>query len=331
MLISIIIPTYNEEENIPEFYNQVSPILDALPYQWEMIFVNDGSRDQSAGCVAALHEKDRRVCLVSLSRNFGSYSAISAGLLHARGDAIVCISCDLQDPPELIPDFIKAWEGGADIVWGVRATRTDPGLKSIYANLFYWILRKLIWKDFPPGGMDYGLFDRRIIDEYNSLPVRNTIPFMTIYNFGFSQVQLPYNRRERKHGQSNWPLFKRIKSAVDVLVDFSYVPIRFTSYLGLFISLLSFAYGTFVVLNRIIFGTGGSGWPSLIAVTSFLGGLQLIVLGLLGEYLWRVAEQVREHPRFIIMNRLGFQPDEPERKETDIYSPHSFEKANSGH
>src|SRR5258708_34085026 len=120
MLISIIIPTYNEEENIPEFYNQVSPILDALPYQWEMIFVNDGSRDQSAGCVAALHEKDRRGCLVGLGRKFGSYSAIRAGVLPARGGGIVCISFDLQGPPERIPEFIKARQGGAEIVWGVR-------------------------------------------------------------------------------------------------------------------------------------------------------------------------------------------------------------------
>src|SRR5262249_32454315 len=170
-----------------------------------------------------------------LSRNFGSYGAISAGLIHARGDAVVCISCDLQDPPELITEFVRQWESGMDIVWGVRASRDDPGLKSFYANTFYWILKPFVWKDFPQGGMDYGLFDRRIIDLYNNMPVRNTIPFFTIFDMGFRQAQVPYHRRGRLRGHSNWPMFKRIKSAIDVLVDFSYLPIRSITILGIVI------------------------------------------------------------------------------------------------
>jgi dolichol-phosphate mannosyltransferase len=323
MSISIVVPTYNEEENIQAFYDQVSAVLSKLNYSWEMIFVNDGSRDRSAQIVADLHQQDSRVCLINLSRNFGSYGAITAGFLHARGDSIICISCDLQDPPELIPDFVRCWEEGNDIVWGVRATRVDPGLKSLYANTFYWVLRRFIWKDFPPGGMDYGLFDRRIIDLFNQMPVRNTIPFLTIYNMGFRQVQLPYHRRERVRGKSNWTLLRRLKSALDVLLDFSYLPIRTISLLGYIISAASLAYGLFVVFNRIVFGIGGSGWPSVIALVAFLGGIQLAVLGMLGEYVWRVAEQVRDRPRFLIANRLGFSQDERPGTSIEAYRPHS--------
>lgn len=327
MLLSIVVPTYNEEENVPVFYEEVSAVLNQLPYEWEMIFVNDGSRDRSADKVKELHVRDPRVRLLSLSRNFGSYSAISAGLLYAHGDAMVCISCDLQDPPELIFEFVKHWEEGADIVWGVRASRDDPGLKSVYANLFYWIIRKTVWQDFPSGGMDCGLFDRRIVDLYNQLPIRNTIPFFTIYDMGFKQARIPYHRRARLRGTGNWPLFKRIKSAIDVLVDFSYVPIRIISLFGYLISALSFLYALFVVFNRVVLGVGSSGWPSIMVLVAFLGGLQLVVLGVLGEYLWRVAEQARERPRFFLMERVGFSSEENPGRNQEQYRPHSREKS----
>jgi glycosyltransferase involved in cell wall biosynthesis len=322
MLISVVVPTYNEETNILPFYERTAKVLDATGYNWEIIHVNDGSRDQSVDLLLQLRERDARVKCLNLSRNFGSYGAISAGLIHARGDAIACISCDLQDPPELIADFVKGWEQGYDIVWGVRETRTDPGLKSLYANVFYWIIRKLIWRDFPPGGMDYGLFDRRVIDLYNQTPARNNIPFLTIYDMGFRQQRLPYHRQERQRGTSHWTFFRRVKSAIDVVLDFSYFPIRAVTILGFVISLLSLLYATFVVLNRLLFGVGGDGWTSTMAVISFIGGIQLIVLGMLGEYIWRVAEQVRDRPRFIIMDRYGFEDSETPGRQQEIFRPH---------
>lgn len=323
MLVSIVVPSYNEEENVQPFYHAISEVMSHTHYDWEIIFVNDGSRDRTVAAVEALRQQDKRVKLISLSRNFGSYSAISAGLLYAAGDGIVVISCDLQDPPELIQQFIERWEGGADIVWGVRASRVDPGLKSIYANTFYWILRRFIWPDFPQGGMDYGLFDRRIIELYNALPIRNTIPFLAIYDLGFRQEQIPYHRQERQRGYSKWTFFRRIKAAIDVMLDFSYFPIRLVSTLGFTIALLSFLYGTFVAINRILFDIGGSGWPSTIVITAFIGGVQLIVLGMLGEYLWRVAEQVRQRPRFIIMNQVGLNAPMQQPIHQESYRPHS--------
>jgi dolichol-phosphate mannosyltransferase len=323
MQISVIIPTYNEEENIEAFYGRVAPILESLPYDWEMIFINDGSRDRSAELIQALHERDTRVRLLNLSRNFGSYGAISAGFMYAHGDAIIAISCDLQDPPELIRDFVQKWEEGADIVWGVRASREDPGLKSLYANSFYWFLRRFVWPDFPPGGMDFGLFDRRVIDLYNQLPVRNTIPFLTIYDMGFRQERLPYHRQARLRGVSGWSFLRRLKAAIDVMIDFSYTPIRFITGLGFVVSFLSLLYAAFVIFNRLVFGIGGSGWPSLVVLLTLFGGIQLVVLGTLGEYIWRVAEQVRERPRFLIMDRVGFEKTENPGRGQERYQAHA--------
>lgn len=326
MLISVVIPTYNEEENIPGTYQRLSGVLNALPYEWEMIFVNDGSRDRSAEVIADIHERDPRVCLLSLSRNFGAYGAISAGFVHARGAAIVCISCDLQDPPELIAEFVRQWEAGHDIVWGTRAGRKDPPLKSLFASTFYFLLRRLVWKDFPEGGIDYGLFDRRVIDLYNRMTPRNNLPFLTIYDMGFRQAQIPYQRVERQRGHSNWTFFRRIKAVIDVLLDFSYMPIRLVSTLGYIMSGLSLLYGIIIIFNRLILGQGGEGWPSIVASVVFIGGVQLVVLGILGEYIWRIADGVRDRPRFIIMDRRGFSPDETPGKDQEIYRPHSHEK-----
>jgi polyisoprenyl-phosphate glycosyltransferase len=327
MLISVVVPAYNEEENIPLFYDEIVRVMSQTSYDWEVIFVNDGSRDRSAEVLEAFHQRDSRIHYLNLSRNFGAYPAINAGLLYAKGDGVVCITCDLQDPPELILQFIPHWEKGADIVWGVRADRADPGLKSFYANAFYWIVRKVIWPDFPSGGMDFGLFDQRVIKLYNSLAPRNTIPFFAIYNMGFRQAQIPYSRRERKHGQSNWGLLRRIKAAIDVLVDFSYVPIRAISILGYFVSFFSFTYALIVLINRLFFDIGGSGWPSTIIILALLGGVQMLAMGILGEYLWRVAEQVRGAPRFFIMSRHGIPPGESPGTTQEQYYPHAHETA----
>lgn len=326
MLISIVVPTYDEEGNIDTFYARVSAVLEPLGYDWEMIFVNDGSRDNTIAEILALRERDERVKLVSLSRNFGSYSAITAGFVYARGNAIASISADLQDPPELIAEFVKRWEAGADIVWGVRETRNDPGFKSFYANTFYWIIRRMVWPDFPPGGMDYGLFDRRVIELYNNTPYRNTIPFFAIYDMGFRQEQVLYHRQNRTVGVSKWTFTRRIKAAIDVLLDFSYTPIRIVTLFGYMVSALSIFYALLVIINRLLLGIGGAGWPSSVVIPAFLGGVNLIVLGMLGEYLWRAVEQVRERPRYIIMEQDGFSSDHRPGLHHERYRPHSHHR-----
>lgn len=327
MLISIVVPVFNEEDNLHQFYDEILRVMTQTRYQWEVIFVDDGSQDRSPEIIAELHRTDSRIHTVRLSRNFGSYPALNAGLLHAKGDAVVCITADLQDPPALILDFLPEWEKGADIVWGVRVSRDDPGLKSFYANAFYWIVRLFIWPKFPSGGMDCGLFDQRVVKLYNALPVRNTIPFFTIYNMGFRQVQIPYSRQARQRGYSKWGMLRRIKAAIDVLVDFSYVPIRAMSLMGFFIGTLSLSYVLLVIISRFVLNMELSpGWPSTVVIMALLGGLQMVALGVLGEYVWRISEQVRLAPRFFIMGRLGIADDVNDGIPQEHYLRHTHEQ-----
>src|SRR6185503_13285127 len=206
-LISVVVPAMNEEENIGPFYQAVGSVLESLSdLDWEIIFVDDGSTDSTVERVLALRESDPRVGVLQLSRNFGSYAAIKAGFDYARGDAVITISADLQDPPELFPSFVKQWRDGSHIVWGVRQKRDDPWTKRVAANLFYRLVRKLALADLPEHGMDCGLFDRQVVDEFRKIKDKNSITFMTIYWMGFRQARIPYDRQNRKFGKSKWPV-----------------------------------------------------------------------------------------------------------------------------
>ncbi len=307
-LISVVVPAYNEEENVQFFYDAVTAVTNNLSeFDWEFLIVDDGSTDRTVERFRALAEKDRRLRILQLSRNFGSYAALRAGFDHARGDAVITISADLQDSPELFRTFVARWKEGYHTVWGVREQRDDPLTKKVLAALFYQVIRRLALAGLPVGGMDCGLFDRKVIDAFREIPDRNNITFMTIYWMGFRQAQVPYHRRERKFGQSKWPFRKRMKAALDVITSLSSLPIRFISYMGLFISMLSFLAAMVVVFNKLVWGIGEWGWPSLMVVMLFLGGIQLIMLGLIGEYLWRVGAQVRGQPWYIVMDKIGFE------------------------
>jgi dolichol-phosphate mannosyltransferase len=306
-LISVVIPAFNEESNIQPFFEELKVTIDQLPeVDWEIIFVDDGSTDKTVARVTALHEVDHRVKAVQLSRNFGSHPALSAGLSYASGDAAVVISADLQDPPALIETFLEQWRQGHHIVWGIRETRDDPWTKTLLANAFYRICRAVALPNFPKGGMDCGLFDRKVIDVFLGIGERNGYVFANILWTGFRQAQVPYARRARYSGVGKWGLAKRIKAAIDIIVSFSYLPIRFISYLGIFISCMSFVYASFLIVRRVWFGLGGSGWPSVMVAILFLGGVQLIMLGVLGEYIWRASDQVRARPLYVVMDEIGF-------------------------
>lgn len=306
-LISIVVPAMNEEENVSRFYDAALPVMDALSgYDWELIFVDDGSTDRTVDEVLRLRESDERVRLLQLSRNFGSYAAIRAGFEHARGDAVISISCDLQDDPSLFHDFVERWEEGYHTVWGVRARRDDSWSKTFLAKSFYRVVRGLALADLPTGGMDCGLFDRQVISEFLRIPDKHAITFMTIYWMGYKQARIPYHRKDRTHGESKWPLGKRIKAAVDVLTSFSYLPVRAASYVGIVISAISILSAGVILFNRVVLGIGSLGWPSIMVTVLFLAGVQLTVLGVLGEYIWRIASEVRGRPQHIVMERYGF-------------------------
>ncbi len=301
-MISIVVPVFNEEGNIRNFYDRMSAAVAKLPYATELVFVNDGSRDNSLTILKELAESDKRVTVINLSRNFGSYAALNAGWETARGDAIMSISADLQDPPEIINEFLPHWEAGNDIVWGVRAGREDPFFKALFAGMFYIALRKLALPDFPKDGMDIGLFSRHIIEKYLALKEQNSIPFITIFAMGFRQIRVPYRRVARVAGTSGWPFWKRLKFAVDVLVDHSYVPIRLMTLSGVVIAGLSFLYGLLLVLLKVFFGYGGPGWTSLATLITFMGGIQMLFLGLIAEYVWRTNRDVKSYPSYYIMD-----------------------------
>lgn len=306
-LISVITPVFNEEENIIPFYEAVKAVTDELNgFQWEFIFADDGSTDRTFEQIRLLREKDPRIFALQLSRNFGSYSALRAGFDYARGEAVITIAVDLQDSPQLFKPFVSQWQEGYHIVWAVRTHRADNWLKKTLATLFYRLAGQVALPQLPPGGMDYGLFDRKVIDAFRRINDQNNITFMTIYWMGFKQAWVPYRRGPRKRGASKWPLGKRLKSALDVLTSFSYLPIRLASYLGLAVSFLSLLGAGVIVVNKFILGIGGWGWPSIMVAMLLLGGVQLIMLGILGEYLWRVSNVVRGQPPYILMNRIGF-------------------------
>jgi len=309
-LISVIVPAMNEQDNVRAFYDRFKPVADSLSdFEWELIFVDDGSTDLTIERILGIREKDKRVRALQLSRNFGSYAAIKAGFDYAYGDAVITISADLQDPPELFSVFIERWREGYQIVWGVREQRDDPWSKKLAANIFYRLIRRLALTDLPEDGMDCGLFDRQVIDVFRQIRDKNSITFMTIYWMGFRQARVPYRRETRRFGTSKWPVGKRINSALDVITAFSYVPVRMSSYIGLTVSIIALVGALIVLFNRLILGVGGWGWPSLMIGVLFLGGIQMLMLGIVGEYLWRISSEVRDRPQYIVMNEVGFDDE----------------------
>jgi dolichol-phosphate mannosyltransferase len=306
-LVSIIVPIMNEVENIEIFYDAVIDVIHNLKeLNWEFIFVDDGSTDQSVEHLLLLREKDSRIRIIQLSRNFGSYAALRAGLAEAKGDAAITISADLQDNPQIFDSFVQHWENGYDIVWGVRKKRDDPWAKKLLAFSFYQLIRRIALPSLPVAGMDCGLFDRKIIEAFLKISDRNNVTFMTIYWMGFRQAFIYYDRKKRRFGKSKWPLGKRIKAALDVITSFSYLPIRFGSFLGLVVSAISIILASGMLFSKLTISKETASWLLVIIIGLFLGGLQLLILGIMGEYLWRISSEVRGRPEYIIMKKIGF-------------------------
>lgn len=312
MLISIIVPAYNEKENIPILYERISNVTKNIPsYNFEYIFVDDFSTDNSFEILKTISKEDNRIKLLKFSKNFGSHIACVAGLSYCSGNAAIVMSADMQEPPELIPELINKWCQKYDVVWAVREERSESKLKVLFAKLYYFVMRKIALKDFPLRGSDMFLIDRKVVDVVVSIKEKNTTLFGLICWSGFNQTTIPYKREKRKAGKSKWTFPKQIKLAIDSFVSFSYLPIRLSSYLGFFISFIGFSYALFIII-RAFFNKGQvAGWSSLMVVLLIVSGIQLLILGILGEYLWRSLEESRKRPLFIISERVGFNNDSP--------------------
>jgi polyisoprenyl-phosphate glycosyltransferase len=307
-LITIVVPVFNERDNLRAFYDAANDVLRSLADDdWEFIFVDDGSRDGSFDVLKELGASDPRVRALRFPRNFGSHVAIAAGLDYCHGDAAVIIAADLQDPPPLVRDFVGRWRDGFDVVWGARTGRDDGWLRSWGMSMFYRLVRRFAIPTYPKGGTgSFCLISRPVIDAFRECTERNRLTFGLIAWGGFRETAVPYHRPRRLVGSSSWTIGKMVKSAIDTFVSFSFLPIRAISFLGLTVSGLSFLFGFYLVVNRLLFGRGVQGWTSVMLAVLVLGGVQLVMIGVLGEYLWRILDEARARPLYIIERTLGF-------------------------
>lgn len=303
MLISIVVAQYNEVQNLPLLQERLRKVMESTGFDYELIVVDDHSTDGSPELLRSWATTDRSVKYIRLSRNFGSHAAFSAGLEACVGNIAILLAADLQDPPETIPLLLNEWRQGIDVVWAARSERLGESFTTkLLSSVYYFLMRKLALPEMPKQGADFVLLDRKVINAYNSISEKNTSFLAMILWLGFRQTTVSYVKEARAAGKSKWTLAKKIKLLVDSVVSFSFAPIRFASYLGMLVSLSAFAFSIDVFVNAL-FGQPIEGYSSLMMVVLWLGGIQLLILGILGEYLWRAFDQVRGRPYFIVEER----------------------------
>jgi dolichol-phosphate mannosyltransferase len=284
--LSIIVPAYNEADNLPLLFDAIKTAFATYPVEWEMVIIDDHSTDETYSAIQSIVENDPRVRGFRLSRNYGSHLAILCGLEHAVGACGVVLAADMQDPPAVIPKLMEQWKNGDHIVWAVRSSREGE--------------RKSIgMKEIPASGSDYFLLDRRVINTILQFNEKNVSILALLSWLGFRQSFIYYDKKERTYGRSGWNLEKKIKLVLDSFTSFSYLPIRLISYLGIIVALLGFLYAGIVIINAI-FGPPPQGWSSLMVVMLVVGGIQMMMMGILGEYLWRALDESRRRPLYTI-------------------------------
>jgi dolichol-phosphate mannosyltransferase len=307
-MISVVVPIFNERENLPELRRRLTEGLDSTGHDWEAVLVDDGSADGSGDVVRGFHDEDSRFKLVELSRNFGHQPAVTAGIHHARGDCVVLIDGDLQDPPEVIPRLVEQWEKGHQVVLGERRSRADGGgARGIGFRLFYPLLHSITdLPDGPDAGI-FGLMDRAVVAEFDKLPERNRfIPGLRSW-LGFGQTSVLYDRDGRAAGRPKQSLRRLVHYAMDAIFSFSVKPLRAATYLGFVVSTVAFLLAAWYFVTFFAFHKqSGSGFTTLVLCVLFLGGVQLICVGILGEYVGRIYEEVKQRPLYVVKSRTGF-------------------------
>ena len=302
-LISIVVPVYHNAGSLADLLAKFQALAGKnLSDTFEFIFVDDGSKDDSLAVLLALAKSEPRIRIIKLSRNFGSNPAIMAGMSQSHGSAVAVIAADLQDPPELIHDMLQHWRDGKKVVLAARQERDDPGIISLMADLFYMLFRRFAIKSMPKRGFDFFVIDRQVCDLVNVIQENNAYLMGLILWLGFNPHVIYYHRRERekRYGVSMWTFAKRLKYFVDSFVAFSYFPVRAASILGISLSLIGLLYALIVIVGRLISGIKVEGWTSLMVVLLVVSGSQMLIMGILGEYLWRNLDETRKRPRYII-------------------------------
>ena len=305
-LISIVVALYNEEAVIPAFFAEVNRTITAMQARVEIVCVNDGSRDRTLNLLRDRLQSQPGLRIVNLARNFGKEAALTAGLAEARGDAVIVIDADLQDPPSLIPKFISKWHEGYDVVYGVRSSRPgDDFFKRWTASGFYALFNKLTDVQIPAGTGDFRLMDRRVVDAILALPERNRFSKGLFAWVGFRQTGVEFMREVRVAGSTGWSYLRLFNLAIDGLTSFSIAPLRIASVVGILTSLIGFVYTAFLTVRTILLGIDVPGYASLMVVIMILGGVQLICLGLIGEYLGRLYIEAKGRPLYIVSEILA--------------------------
>lgn len=312
-LLSIVVPAFNEQEVLPAFHARLAPVLDALDMESEVLYVNDGSRDETLDVIRCLRKRDSRVAVLDLSRNFGKEIAMTAGLEHARGDAVIIIDADLQDPPELIPELVRNWREGWDMVYAQRIERLgETLLKKATARWFYRLMQRVGRVRIPENAGDFRIMSRRSVDSL--LRLREQHRFMKgLFSWiGFPQKGIPYQRDPRFAGRTTWDYWHLWNFALDGVTSFTTTPLKWATYLGLLTAFGSFIYGIIIILQKLIYGNPVKGYPSLMVVVLFLGGIQLVFLGIIGEYLGRMFDETKGRPLYFISS---FEPANQRRNQ----------------
>lgn len=294
-------PVFHNQATLSELHTRIGETCDGMSRSpFEVIYVNDGSADDSATVLVTIATSDERARIVTLSRNFGSQAAIMAGLAHATGTHVAVIAADLQEPPEILADLWAACENGAEIALATRSTRGDPWASRLFADVFYRLLRRFAIPAMPPGGFDCFVATRRVCDLLLAQARPNLYLPGELLWLGFDRAIIPYDRLARPAGHSMWTFWKKVRFLLDSFVAFSYAPIRLTSTIGLVVAVAGFLYAAVILGLRLTTGFPIEGWASLAVIVLVLGGVQLVVIGTLGEYLWRALDLARARPLYIV-------------------------------
>ncbi len=300
--LSIIVPVYYNEGSLPFLFEALQTLERNLlkrEVALELIFVDDGSGDDSFVELLKIKHARPATKLIKLSRNFGNIRAEKTGYRYVTGDCFCALSADLQDPPELIETMVDYWLAGNKFVICTREARVDPPLTTLFANLFYKLVRSLVIKDYPKGGFDLALMDKTMLP-YMLASGKNINTALFAYSLGFEPVKISYKRQKRKHGKSRWTFAKKFNYFIDSILGFSVIPLHFISWVGIFLAVVSFLYGLYVVLHVLIQGREVPGFASLFALTAFLSGLTLTMLGIIGQYIWRIFDEVNGAPESVV-------------------------------
>jgi glycosyltransferase involved in cell wall biosynthesis len=310
--IAIVIPAYNEAPGLAALVASIREVMSTLDVDWNVLFVDDGSTDGTLARIRELNAEDKRFTAISFSRNFGKEIAIAAGFRYARGDAVVLMDADLQHPPEVIHDFVARWREGFKVVFAQRLSRdADSWLRRLYSRTFHGVFRRIAQTRMPPGIVDFLLMDREAVTAMNRLGERTRFSKGLYAWVGFRSTVVPFASPDRFIGTSRWSFFKLLQFALDGLISFSSLPLKVWSYVGALISIGAIAYGVYMLIRTLFFDTDVPGFPSLIVSIMFFSGIQLVSLGVIGEYLARMYEEVKARPLFVIAEEIGVDGETP--------------------